>query len=660
MAPTAKQIHEIIPDLTWLWKETLGNIAICVAIIDGKVNTNHPAFRGANLEVLETYTGSSSFNIGASSHHGTHIASVILGQYTSEGKYKGIAPRCEGLSLPVFFDDANGDISPCSQLDLARAILQAVDAGAHIINISGGELNNSGKAHPILEKALYRCQEKNVLVIAAAGNDGCACLHVPGAFPSVLVVGGMDEKGDPLEFSNWGAEYWEKGIIAPGENIPGAIGDNEIALRTGTSYATAIVSGIAALMLSIQKQRGIHPNPVAVREALLESAQGCGHWESLQCQKLLKGRLDIKNLFSLIQHKKGTAMQELRLDTNLLQTPEKPNLEAEQTMQDVESFNSISPSGSLHETVRRDKIATNSLGERTAVMPQGLQPSDCGCGSRESCSCGSKQAVQPAQMVYALGTLGYDLVSEARRDSLAQHIEGGNPLDPAQLLKYLEKNPWDAASVTWTLNLNATSIYAVMPYGSFAAEGYKRLQEFLNDQLKTGADRISVPGFIAGKTRLMSGQVLPVIVPELRCMYNWNTAALLESVLGKAPAAKDADKKSYEPQRQAVANFLERVYHELQNLGTSSQDRAINYAATNALNVAHIFAEALKDNMQLDTIEVERSPVCRMDSDCWDVLLCFFDPEKQLVRARKCYRFTIDVSDVCPVMVGGVRSWFVR
>ncbi|MFN0214679.1 MAG: PatA/PatG family cyanobactin maturation protease [Saprospiraceae bacterium] len=653
MAPTARQIHEIIPDLTWLWEKTLGDPAICVAIIDGEVNTGHPVFQGANFEVLETNTGTSGLGKKASSQHGTHIASIILGQHTSE--IKGIAPKCKGLSLPVFFDAANGNISPCSQLDLARAIEQAVGAGAHIINMSGGELNNSGKAHPILEKSLRYCQEKNVLVIAAAGNDGCACLHIPGAFPSVLVVGGMDEKGNPLEFSNWGAEYWAKGILAPGENIPGVIGEKETALRTGTSYATPIVSGLAALLLSIQKQRGMNPNPAAVRQALLESAEGCGHWETLQCQKLLKGRLDIKNSFSLIQHKKGITMQELQQDVTLPQAPEKSGMEAEQILQEVEVPNGISPSGAIRES----SVVASPKESAPAMLPK-VQASDCGCGGGESCSCGSKKAAQPAQMVYALGTLGYDLVSEARRDSLAQHIDGGNPLDPAQLLKYLETNPWDAASVTWTLNLNATPIYAVMPYGSFAAEGYKRLQEFLYDQLKTGADRISVPGFIAGKTRLMSGQVLPVIVPELRCMYNWNTAALLESALGKAPAAKDADKKNYEPQRQAVVNFLERVYHELQNLGVSPQDRAINYAATNALNVAYIFAEALKDNMQLDTIEVERSPVCRMDSDCWDVLLTFFDPEKQLVRARKVYRFTIDVSDVCPVMVGAVRSWFVR
>jgi hypothetical protein len=61
--------------------------------------------------------------------------------------------------------------------------------------------------------------------------------------------------------------------------------------------------------------------------------------------------------------------------------------------------------------------------------------------------------------------------------------------------------------------------------------------------------------------------------------------------------------------------------------------------------------------MALDTIEVERSPICRQDSDCWDVKLIFFNPEKQFEVARKVFRFTVDVSDVVPVLVGDVRQW---
>ena len=72
------------------------------------------------------------------------------------------------------------------------------------------------------------------------------------------------------------------------------------------------------------------------------------------------------------------------------------------------------------------------------------------------------------------------------------------------------------------------------------------------------------------------------------------------------------------------------------------------------------FESALKDGLDLDTIEVERSPICRPESDCWDVKLTFFNPSKVFEQARKVYRFTVDVSDVVPVTVGSVRSWFVR
>lgn len=279
---------------------------------------------------------------------------------------------------------------------------------------------------------------------------------------------------------------------------------------------------------------------------------------------------------------------------------------------------------------------------------------------------------QPAQasggpsLVYALGTLGYDFGAEARRDSIAQHMAdpdnpAPNPQDPTQLLAYLEANPDQAAAVIWTLSLDATPIYAVMPRGPFAATAYERLRQFLREQISEGVERISIAGLIIGRVRLMSGQSVPLIWPDLRCMYSWSTAALVEAIAGEPPpdSADPEEQETYAQKVAAVVNFLERVYYELRNLGTTPQERAINYAASNALTAAGIFEAALQAEMELDTIEVERSPICRPDSECWDVVLCFFDPESVL-RSRKCYRFTIDVSDVCPVMVGKVKSWSMR
>lgn len=234
-----------IAGLEELWAETLGDSRICVAILDGPVDQSHPSLAAANLTRLETLV-SGVAGQGPASQHGTHIASVIFGQL--DGPIKGIAPQCRGLIVPIFRDGAQGSIAPCSQLDLARAITQAAQAGAHIINISGGEFSPSGTAHPLLVDVVENCAEDNVLIIAAAGNEGCECLHIPGALPSVLAVGAMNSQGLPLEASNWGERYQTQGILALGENIQGASSGGGTVMHSGTSYATPIVSGIAALL----------------------------------------------------------------------------------------------------------------------------------------------------------------------------------------------------------------------------------------------------------------------------------------------------------------------------------------------------------------------------------------------------------------------------
>jgi subtilisin family serine protease len=91
--------------------------------------------------------------------------------------------------------------------------------------------------------------------LRAAGNDGGECLHLPAALESVLAVGAMDAQGRPLDFSNWGQAYQSQGLLAPGENLLGAKPGGGTILRSGTSFATPIVSGIVALLLSIPQQQ---------------------------------------------------------------------------------------------------------------------------------------------------------------------------------------------------------------------------------------------------------------------------------------------------------------------------------------------------------------------------------------------------------------------
>jgi cyanobactin maturation PatA/PatG family protease len=210
--------------------------------------------------------------------------------------------------VPVFSDGPDGSIAPCSQLDLARAIGQAVDAGAHIINISGGELSPSGTAHPLLAEAVRKCADRDVLIVAATGNEGCDCLHIPGALPSVLAVGAMDARGMPLAFGNWGAKYRTQGILAPGENVVGAKPGGGTVAHTGTSFATPIVSGVAGLLMSLQRKLGGRASPQEVRAALLDSAYACDPQAFSDCRPFLVGGLDIAAAHKRLKDKHAGAV----------------------------------------------------------------------------------------------------------------------------------------------------------------------------------------------------------------------------------------------------------------------------------------------------------------------------------------------------------------
>jgi cyanobactin maturation PatA/PatG family protease len=273
-------------------------------------------------------------------------------------------------------------------------------------------------------------------------------------------------------------------------------------------------------------------------------------------------------------------------------------------------------------------------------------------------------------LVYSLGVLGYDFGSEARRDSFKQLMPGvsvegtlipANPYDARQMVDYLADNLPEAKALIWTLNLELTPIYAIEPVGGFSRDVYEVLQGLLDGQIQAETDpnfvqRVSIPGVLTGRSvKLFSGQVIPVVeINNTRGLYGWKVNTLVDAAIASVQEqSNDAEEDAI---RRTLSSFLNRIYYDLRNLGTTSQDRALNFASTNAFQAASTFAQAVGAGYELDSINVEKSPFCRLDSDCWDVKLKFFDPENSR-RAKKIYRFTIDVSDTIPVTLGEVRSW---
>lgn len=635
--------------LNALWHETLGDPNICIAVLDGPVDPSHPCFKGSNLTEIQTLVSGRS-GTGYALQHGTHVASVIFGQHDSP--VRGIAPQCRGLIVPVFAEGVKGSLAPCSQLDLARAITQAVEQGANIINISGGQMTQSGQADSLLVRAVQLCAENNVLIVAAAGNDGCQCLHLPAALPTVLAVGAMDAQGLPLDFSNWGDAYQNQGILAPGENILGAVPGGGTALKSGTSFATPIVSGIVALLLSLQLKQGEPPAPQAIRTAILQSALPCNQQIAEDCRRFLAGSLDLAAVQTIILKGERTTMSEL----NSQETPQPA--EANSTGQ-VEA--STAPPV-LEKPMVTASAAIPSPTQSISANVPAVTPSSSSTSvtPSEGCGCGGGG---PMQLVYALGELDFDFGTEARLDYFAQNIFPSNPtraIPKPMLLEYINgvpndsnrpPQPWEAQSLNWILKLDATPIYAIVPSGPFASVAYERLLLALADE---NVERVSIPGYIAGSVRLLSGQIVPAIVPEIRGMFSWSVSALIASLTDVLPTPV-----SPEQLREKIEDYLNRIYYEYRNLGVTPQERALNFSATNAFSVGVIMSRGIGEDKVLDTIEVEKSPICRPDSDCYDVKLMLFDPENDR-RTRTAFRFTVDVSDVIPVLIGLVRRWNLR
>ncbi len=163
-----------------------------------------------------------------------------------------------------------------------------------------------------------------------------------------------------------------------------------------------------------------------------------------------------------------------------------------------------------------------------------------------------------------------------------------------------------------------------------------------------------MPGRLSGHTvELSSHQVVPVIdVEEVRGIHGWPVGALTQAAL------THVDRVGGDPDvtAQTLRELLTRVYYELRNLGLTASDRALNFAMTNAFTTVDTLAAAVAAGMALEAIVVERSELCRPDSDCWDVTLRFFNPEN-LRRARRVSRLAIDVSDIVPVTLGTPRTW---
>lgn len=207
-----------------------------VAIIDTGVTTI-PETTG---QILGGYNFvNNSNNVSDDNGHGTFISSVIASKVNNSNGIAGINDRVNVLPIKVLDADGSGYLS-----NLIQGIQYAIDQNASIINLSLASTTYDTTLNTIIEKAYQR----GIIIVAAAGNSGnnitsptISPLNNDGNKNWVIGVGAVDNRGNRPNYSNYGLGV---DVVAPGDNILGYNNNNVLEYRSGTSIATAVVSGV--------------------------------------------------------------------------------------------------------------------------------------------------------------------------------------------------------------------------------------------------------------------------------------------------------------------------------------------------------------------------------------------------------------------------------
>lgn len=247
--------------------------------------------------------------------HGTHVSGIIGGNGSvSAGRYTGIAPKCNIISVKVLNHKGNGNVTDVIN-GLKWVIENKNKYNIKIVNISVGTTKNKGEEESLLVKGVDEVWDSGIVVVVAAGNNGPRPMSIgaPGISRKVITVGAMDDNvsteisgGKKKDYSGRGPTgscIKKPDVVAPGSNIiscnvinatSNLFGvrriNNPYTIKSGTSMATPIVTGAVALLLS--NNRALSPKDVKMK--LRERAVDLGYswtrqgWGLVDIENLLK------------------------------------------------------------------------------------------------------------------------------------------------------------------------------------------------------------------------------------------------------------------------------------------------------------------------------------------------------------------------------------
>jgi subtilisin family serine protease len=207
-----------------------------IAIIDSRIDTSHPDLARQSIGIADFVPGKLRF----AERHGTGVAGIIAARANNAIGIAGIAPDAHVLGLRACWERSTDGATVCDSLSLARAMAFALEKKADVINLS-----LTGPRDQLLASLISLGLSRGMTVVAAV--DRAQPEHgFPASLAGVLPV--TDDRLSARDSSVY---------IAPGRDIPTTEPEGKWSLVSGSSYAAAHVSGLAALLRQLSARRGI-------------------------------------------------------------------------------------------------------------------------------------------------------------------------------------------------------------------------------------------------------------------------------------------------------------------------------------------------------------------------------------------------------------------
>jgi subtilisin family serine protease len=231
-----------------LMRSSSGHPDVVVGIIDGPIDLNHPAFQLSNIKTVRD----SQFNAckNASSIaclHGTFVAGILCAKRGLSAP--AICPNCKIVLNPIFKEVNNTNKK---DVMFPSAIIETVDAGTQVINLSLGLSSSLLTTYDKLQQSYDYALQKGVIIVAAAGNQGNIGNISLIKHEWLIPVAACDENGKLDSMSNFGPSIGNRGLMAPGVNIMSTYPGGQYSRMSGSSFAAPFVTGGIALLRSFQ------------------------------------------------------------------------------------------------------------------------------------------------------------------------------------------------------------------------------------------------------------------------------------------------------------------------------------------------------------------------------------------------------------------------